>query len=188
MPYPTLIVYVAIVLAGRMLSQSQRRTPRPSAARWQSIARDPTAIASGLAVLVAVGTSLIDAAQREFTSPVACAVAGGIFLAVGWGIAYAANREIAGHWSPSIEKTDRQQLVSSGIYGVVRHPLYLSGVLFMAGTNIYFRCGWGWLGTLLALIIILLRIPLEERKLEARFGEQYRAYRQKTRAIFPWVF
>jgi protein-S-isoprenylcysteine O-methyltransferase Ste14 len=188
MPYPALIVYVAIVLAGRVFSQSQRKATRSSAARWQSIARDPTAIASGLAVPVAVGASLIDAAQRAFTSPAVCAAAGGSFLAVGWGIAYAANREIAGNWSPSIEKTGRQQLVSSGIYGVVRHPLYLSGMLFMVGTNIYFRCGWGWSGTLLALIVILLRIPLEERKLEAQFGEQYRDYRQKTRAIFPWVF
>jgi protein-S-isoprenylcysteine O-methyltransferase Ste14 len=101
---------------------------------------------------------------------------------------YLANREIAENWSPIIEKSPTQRLITSGIYGVVRHPLYSSGLLILAGTNTYFGSQWSWLGTIIVLAGILCRIPLEEKKLIDRFGLEYITYRQQTKAILPWIF
>ncbi|HHX51439.1 MAG TPA: isoprenylcysteine carboxylmethyltransferase family protein, partial [Clostridia bacterium] len=89
---------------------------------------------------------------------------------------------------PIIEKREDQKLITSGIYGMVRHPLYLSGLLILAGTNIYFGSKWAWVGTVAAMVIILVRIPLEEKKLIKRFSQEYISYRRHTKRILPWIF
>lgn len=108
-------------------------------------------------------------------------------LVVSWGIAYFANREIGIDWSPTIEKTQKQKLVTSGIYGIIKHPLYLSGLLILVGTNVYFGSKWAWLATTLVLIAILLRIPIEQKHLRERFGEEYIAYKRRRKTILPWI-
>jgi protein-S-isoprenylcysteine O-methyltransferase Ste14 len=113
------------------------------------------------------------------------AMVSGFLMAIA--IAYFANREIGVNWSPTIEKTQKQKLITSGIYGIVRHPLYLSGLLILVGTNIYFGSKWAWLGAILTLIALLLRIPVEEKHLIKRFGEAYIAYKRQTKAILPWI-
>ncbi|MGE5485027.1 MAG: hypothetical protein ACM3X4_08435 [Ignavibacteriales bacterium] len=54
--------------------------------------------------------------------------------------------------------------------------MYLSELVNLVGTNIYFGSGWAWLGALAALAGILVRIPVEERRLQERFGAVYVAY------------
>ena len=73
-------------------------------------------------------------------------------------------------------------VVQDGFYRFSRNPMYLGMLLLLAGLGI-------WLGTLLALFIapafvaIMSRyyITREEQVLGARFGETYRAYRQRVR-------
>jgi protein-S-isoprenylcysteine O-methyltransferase Ste14 len=74
-----------------------------------------------------------------------------------------------------------KQLVTRGLYARIRNPIYVFGSLFIAGFILL-------LGRPLWLVIFLLIIPLqvwrarkEARVLEAKFGEQYRAYRAQTR-------
>ena len=105
----------------------------------------------------------------------------------GYWVAYAANRTISKNWSPTVDKTQKQNLVTSGVYSTIRHPLYLSGLLILVGTNIYFGSSWAWVGVLLVLIVILIRLPIEERHLAVRFGQEYITYRERTKAILPWM-
>lgn len=76
--------------------------------------------------------------------------------------------------------------MTTGVYSVVRHPLYLSGILVLTGTNIYFESSWAWLGALPALAL-LIHVPIEERRLVERFGQEYIAYKKRTKAILPWI-
>jgi protein-S-isoprenylcysteine O-methyltransferase Ste14 len=71
-------------------------------------------------------------------------------------------------------------LVTTGIYSRIRNPIYVSGEIFLLGIAIM-------LGKLWLLVVLLLLIPLqvwrarrEARVLEEKFGEEYRAYRQRT--------
>jgi protein-S-isoprenylcysteine O-methyltransferase Ste14 len=78
------------------------------------------------------------------------------------------------------------KLRTSGIYGIVRHPIYLSEVLWPIGIAIMFRSVYG-----LALISIwwsafLIHALSEEADLERTLGAKYREYREKVRGrIFP---
>lgn len=77
------------------------------------------------------------------------------------------------------------KLVTDGIYGYLRHPQYLGLILIVVAFNIQ----WPTLPTLLmAPILIAMYIRLawtEERELEERFGEAYRAYRRQVPRFWP---
>jgi protein-S-isoprenylcysteine O-methyltransferase Ste14 len=85
-------------------------------------------------------------------------------------------------------KTDHR-LVTEGIYGLVRHPIYTSYILLFLGFCLMLQSGWG-LALLLAVCIVWFgnRIGIEEQMLEERFGEEYQAYRQQTKRLFPYVY
>jgi len=79
----------------------------------------------------------------------------------------------------------RQQLITSGIRARVRHPIYLGHLCEVLGWCV--GTGLVPLYALAAFAIIsgALMIALEDRELEARFGDQYRAYRRAVPAIIP---
>jgi protein-S-isoprenylcysteine O-methyltransferase Ste14 len=185
-----LAIFVAITVIGRYFSQGPRKNKMPKQARpWKSMVRDSTAIISALAAGIAMGLAVLEAALGGNTRlSIVRVLFGTVIMIIGWVIAYFANREIGANWSPIIEKTPRQQLVTSGIYRHVRHPLYLSGLLILAGTNLYFSCQWAWFGLLMVLVPILYRLPLEERELKERYGDEYISYMRKTKAIIPRIF
>jgi protein-S-isoprenylcysteine O-methyltransferase Ste14 len=81
-------------------------------------------------------------------------------------------------------ETEQPELVVSGLYRWVRHPLYTAGLVFIWLTPVMTT-------NLLALNIgltlyILIGAMLEERKLCAEFGEPYGAYRRRTPMLVPW--
>src|SRR5919199_5793328 len=65
------------------------------------------------------------------------------------------------------------QLVTSGIYGVIRHPSYLGLLVNALGWGLAFRSGVGVLLTALMIPPLLVRIRAEERLLRSQFGEEY---------------
>jgi protein-S-isoprenylcysteine O-methyltransferase Ste14 len=71
-------------------------------------------------------------------------------------------------------------LVTSGVYGVIRHPSYLGLLVNSLGWALAFRSGIGLLITALILPPLLARIGAEERLLRTQFGAEYDAYRART--------
>jgi protein-S-isoprenylcysteine O-methyltransferase Ste14 len=80
------------------------------------------------------------------------------------------------------------ELVRSGPYTVVRHPIYASLLALTLATGIL-MARWQWLPVGLALCIAgnEIRVRTEDRLLEERFGEEFREYRRKVRAYVPFV-
>jgi len=73
-------------------------------------------------------------------------------------------------------------LVTAGPYRWCRHPLYLSFLLIILGLDLMFGSPAGILVTLLlALPSIIYRARLEEKALADRFGEEWEAYKERTR-------
>ncbi len=76
-------------------------------------------------------------------------------------------------------------LVTSGIYGVIRHPSYLGLLVNALGWALAFRSGVGVLLTALLVPPLLARIRAEERLLREHFGGEYDAYRTRTSRLIP---
>jgi protein-S-isoprenylcysteine O-methyltransferase Ste14 len=79
-------------------------------------------------------------------------------------------------------------LVTSGIYGVIRHPSYLGLLVNSLGWGLAFRSGVGVLLTALMIPPLLARIRAEERMLRMQFGGQYDAYCGRTSRLVPGLY
>jgi len=81
----------------------------------------------------------------------------------------------------------RQQLITTGIRARVRHPIYLGHLCEIAGWCI--GTGLVTLYALAAFAVITgaVMIRMEDRELEARFGEAFRGYRQRVPGVLPRV-
>jgi protein-S-isoprenylcysteine O-methyltransferase Ste14 len=76
-------------------------------------------------------------------------------------------------------------LVTSGIYRVSRHPMYLGMVMMMAGAALWFgTLPYYIVNAVFFLVINQVFCPFEEKKLDETFGEEYFNYRRKVRR---WV-
>ena len=78
-----------------------------------------------------------------------------------------------------------KQLVTNGAFGFRRNPIYMGEVLIFLG--LAQATGNVWMAIVavpLALLLLVLAILPEERHLEARFGEEYLAYKARTRRWF----
>jgi protein-S-isoprenylcysteine O-methyltransferase Ste14 len=79
------------------------------------------------------------------------------------------------------------KLVARGPYRLVRHPMYaaaLSIALGLAGLTQSLAC----LGVFCTyLVVVLLLVPVEEEGLRQAYGEQYAAYQQEVKRLFPFV-
>ncbi|MFZ0495360.1 MAG: isoprenylcysteine carboxylmethyltransferase family protein [Methylocella sp.] len=79
-------------------------------------------------------------------------------------------------------------LVTSGVYGFIRHPSYLGLLVNSLGWVLAFRSGIGLLITALIIPPLLARIRAEERLLRAQFGADYDAYRARTSRLIPGLY
>jgi protein-S-isoprenylcysteine O-methyltransferase Ste14 len=78
-------------------------------------------------------------------------------------------------------------LIVHGPYRLVRHPLYSSAALLVAGVSLI-ASNWFLFGTGIAVLcVLILRTRTEEENLVARFGENYRRYMGRTGRFVPRV-
>jgi protein-S-isoprenylcysteine O-methyltransferase Ste14 len=111
-----------------------------------------------------------------------------VLLLMGGAIALFASssRELGRNWSLVARTRSDHQLVRSGPYARVRHPIYLGMLLFLLAMAVALG---HWLQLVLAVPVFLagtaIRTRTEDGLLEATFGEQFRAYRKATPALIP---
>jgi protein-S-isoprenylcysteine O-methyltransferase Ste14 len=79
-------------------------------------------------------------------------------------------------------------LVTTGVYGVIRHPSYLGLLVNSLGWALAFRSGVGVLLTALVIPPLLARIRSEERFLQTQFGAEYEAYCARTSRLIPGIY
>jgi protein-S-isoprenylcysteine O-methyltransferase Ste14 len=82
-----------------------------------------------------------------------------------------------------------EKLVCGGPYRVVRHPVYLAMLIMCLGLAVGLR---SWLGIALSTIVFfpaaVWRAKLEEAALSQKFGEEWKAYRQRSHFMVPFIF
>jgi protein-S-isoprenylcysteine O-methyltransferase Ste14 len=87
-----------------------------------------------------------------------------------------------------IQEDRRQTVVSTGVYGFVRHPMYLGGVLMFLGTPLLLGSIYGTIAGLALTVLLMVRIIGEEAML-SRELEGYRDYCRKVRfRLLPFIW
>jgi protein-S-isoprenylcysteine O-methyltransferase Ste14 len=150
---------------------------------WSRELRIRAAIAAIVIVLVRVGAFRHTGVNTNLW----LGVLGLVLVAAGLGFAIWARLHIGRNWgSPMTQKVD-PELVTSGPYRLVRHPIY-SGIL-LAGVGTAMALNWLWLiAVVLAGAYFGYSAIVEERFLAERFPEAYPEYKQSTKMLIPLIF
>ena len=81
------------------------------------------------------------------------------------------------------------QLITTGIYSRVQHPIYLSYILLFVGFCTLLQSS---ISLILLVIVCMIwfgnRIMIEEKMLLQEFGEDYKTYQQQTKRLFPFIY
>ena len=90
--------------------------------------------------------------------------------------------------SRTIEVQENQQVVSTGLYGIVRHPMYAATLLLFLSMPLVLASPWSFAIMLLYIPIIALRIQNEEQVLEREL-KGYAEYKQRVRyKVIPFIW
>jgi protein-S-isoprenylcysteine O-methyltransferase Ste14 len=100
-------------------------------------------------------------------------------------LAYWVFSNLGTNVSPTVATRKRHQLVTSGPYRWVRHPLYSMGMLSYLSFALLAANWYIALLAIITFIILLLRLPKEEAGLIERFGDEYRDYMLRTGRFLP---
>ena len=80
------------------------------------------------------------------------------------------------------------KLLTAGMYAHVRHPLYFGTLLLFAGLTAWQPTPELAVTSTAVVTYLVIGSRLEERKLIARFGEEYLTYRNRVKSLIPYVF
>ena len=117
--------------------------------------------------------------QPRLPWPVPAGIGAGLVLLVGMIVVRVmARRELGAY--PVLRR--KSNLVTTGIYSRVRHPMYLSNILFALGWALLFRGIHALLCVPIWALCYWALIFFEEKGLEEEYGEEYREYRRRV----PW--
>jgi protein-S-isoprenylcysteine O-methyltransferase Ste14 len=178
-----------LAFAGPMLlGVSGRRGERQTPAR-QSGARRAPVVANLAAFGLFFPCLLIFSGSSEAGLALPLALSGCLLALAGAALVLRARAELGSAWSLVPKADQRTGLVTTGLYRLVRHPIYLGLSLLAVGEALAFG---SWPAVLIVLSGIVptfaWRARAEETLLSRTFGERYALYRRQTKMIIPYLY
>lgn len=112
---------------------------------------------------------------------------GAAVLVAGLLFAVWAREHLGRNWSRSVTIKEGHELIRTGPYAVVRHPIYTGILAGFVGTGIAVAQVRGVIVLVLVSVALWLKLRMEEEWMRAQFGQTYAAYAQETKALVPFV-
>ena len=142
---------------------------------------------SGLMFPIGFVLSALDFRFGWSQVPVWLTITASVLFLVGYGMYAEVMRENA-YLSRTIEVQENQTVIDTGLYGIVRHPMYLATLLMFVPLPLILGSFWGLIPFALYPVIIVVRILNEEKVLtEGLTG--YKEYKQKVRSrLIPYLW
>jgi len=173
-----LIAYWAVAAFGAKQSVGRRAWRREAGLRLAVI----------VIVLVGLRFTAVRHALRPYAvnSSVALGVLGVVLCALGVGLALWARVHLGRNWGMPMSRKAEPELVESGPYALVRHPIYGGIILGLLGSALAQSPFW-----VVPLVVFggcfICSARREERIMTEQFPQSYPAYRQRTKMFIPYV-
>ena len=170
------------------------RGPGFASAVWRSLALR-LAVVMLLVVLAARLAARADSSSGNafskrvalFTAPPLRGWLAAALTVIGIGLAIWARFCLGRNWSPRPAVKERPELVTSGPYAVIRHPIY-AGVLLAALGAALTGTIFGFILVAVIGVVFLTRIGQEEKIMRGLFPNDYPAYQARTKRLIPFVW
>lgn len=115
------------------------------------------------------------------------AALGLVLFACGLAFAVWARVNIGRNWGGPMSQKAEPELVTTGPYRFVRHPIY-TGIL-VAGIGTAVALSWAWLiGVAIAGVYFIYSATVEERNMTETFPDTYPPYKRSTKMLVPFIF
>lgn len=142
---------------------------------------------SGLMFPVGFVVSSLDFRFSWSSVPAWLVITASVLFLIGYGMFAEVTRENA-YLSRTIEIQENQRVVSTGLYGIVRHPMYLATLLMFLPMPLILGSLWGLVAFAIYPLIIVVRIVNEEKVLTQGL-EGYSEYKKKVKyRIIPFIW
>lgn len=113
-------------------------------------------------------------------------VVGVVLLLSGLGLAVWARVYLGRNWGMPMTRKDEPELVTSGPYQLIRHPIYSGILLAMLGTSLATTFYW-FIALVVLGIYFIYSATVEEKIMATSFPGTYPSYRTKTKMLIPFV-
>lgn len=180
-------VFIAVFIVGTMVPSVYLAVKYPDALR-RRMTSGPFAetrlvqklVTVGIVVMV-VAVGVVSALDHRFgwsTVPTSVVVAGNVLVLVGLGLAELVVVQ-NNYAAATITVEAGQKVVSTGLYGLVRHPMYVGALIMMIGMPPALDSYWGLVTVVPAVLVFALRITDEEKALHEEL-DGYDEYTEKV--------
>lgn len=140
------------------------------------------------ALLLAVGNWPVAVLDRRFVPFSAALVwTGWLIAAAGLLFAVWARRHLGRNWSGTVTLKLDHELIVTGPYGLVRHPIYTGLLLGYFGSALAVGEWRGVLAVVIVGLALWRKLKVEERGMRQLFGDAYRRYEDRVSALIPYV-
>jgi protein-S-isoprenylcysteine O-methyltransferase Ste14 len=99
-----------------------------------------------------------------------------------------ARQYLGSNWSSAVTIKQGHELITTGPYALVRHPIYTGILSGFLGTAIALSQVRGFIGFVLILLVLLPKLRKEEEWMRSQFGETYDTYAHRTAVLVPYLF
>jgi protein-S-isoprenylcysteine O-methyltransferase Ste14 len=98
-----------------------------------------------------------------------------------------AREHLGRNWSRSVTIKQDHELITTGPYAVVRHPIYTGSLAAFLGTAIALSQVRGAIAFVLIFLVFWAKLRMEEEWMRSQFGETYATYAHQTAALVPYL-
>jgi protein-S-isoprenylcysteine O-methyltransferase Ste14 len=180
------VVWIAFIVYWRIKSADTKATQRLEPAASQMLRA-----LTFLIVIVVLSTTLIPLPwlyRQLWPSGLWPFWIGAAVTVVGLLFAVWARRHLASNWSSAVTIKRGHELITTGPYALVRHPIYTGILTGFLGTAIALSQVRGVIGFVLIFIVLWAKLRTEEEWMRSQFGETYVTYAHQTAALVPYLF
>jgi protein-S-isoprenylcysteine O-methyltransferase Ste14 len=112
---------------------------------------------------------------------------GAVLAVAGVLICFWARATLGSNWSGTVTIKQNHELILRGPYAFVRHPIYTGLLVALLGSAMVYGYARCFIGVFICGFALWLKSQTEERFMIQQFGDQYAQYRQRTRALVPFL-
>ena len=186
------IAYI-VILAGTSII----RYPHEKRNKANSISNDnKTTLEKTLLFLVFLGMMILPLLYiltplfsfADYTLPFFAQITGIVLIVPILWLFHRSHKDLGLNWSVTLEIREGHNVVDTGVYKYIRHPMYSAIWLWgIAQALLLQNYIAGFSGLICFGMLYLLRVQKEEEMMLKEFGEEYRAYQKRTKRIIPFV-
>jgi protein-S-isoprenylcysteine O-methyltransferase Ste14 len=180
------VVWIAFILYWRIKAADSK-----AAQRLEPAAPQILRALTFLIVIVVLSTTLIPLPwlyRQLWPSGIWSFWIGAAVTLVGLLFAVWARRHLGSNWSQAVTVKQGHELITTGPYALVRHPIYTGILTGFLGTAIALSQVRGVIGFVLIFVALWAKLRTEEEWMRSQFGETYETYAHETAALVPYLF